>query len=204
MNLDNIEPFSFKYLIETKQILSILEYDKIEKLAQALSNIAKNNGRLFIIGVGGSAATASHAVNDFRKICNIEAYAPTDNVAELTAITNDEGWQWTFCHWLRRSHISKNDALLVFSVGGGDYKKNISTNIINAIDLAIAHNTKVFGIVGKGDGYTARYSDICIIIPPLYEERITFHTEGISGIILHLLVSHPVLQVNKTKWEISK
>src|SRR5208283_1837154 len=114
MNLDNVEPFSFKYLIETKQILSILEYDKIDKLAQALSNIAKNNGRLFIIGVGGSAATASHAVNDFRKICNIEAYAPTDNVAELTAITNDEGWQWTFCHWPRRSHISKNDALLVF------------------------------------------------------------------------------------------
>jgi D-sedoheptulose 7-phosphate isomerase len=159
------------------------------------------NGRLFILGVGGSAAHASHAVNDFRKICGFEAYAPTDNVSELTARTNDEGWETCFAEWLRCSRICSRDAVLVLSVGGGDAERNISPNIVRALDIAVSARAKVFGITGRDGGYTARVADACVIIPPLFGSRITPHTEGICAVIWHLLVSHPSLKASETHWE---
>jgi D-sedoheptulose 7-phosphate isomerase len=161
----------------------------------------RDRGRLFILGVGGSAGHASHAVNDFRKICGIEAYTPTDNVSELTARANDEGWDTTFSAWLSGSRLAPTDALLVFSVGGGDEVKNVSTNIVAALKLAEKVGTPVFGIVGRDGGYTARRAEACVIIPPLYSDHITPHTEGLCAVVWHLLVSHPVLARAATRWE---
>ena len=152
------------------------------------------------MGVGGSAGNASHAVNDFRKLCNIECYAPTDNVSELTARTNDEGWDTVFSEWLKISKICDKDAILIFSVGGGNLKKNVSTNIINAIDLCVQKKTKIFGIVGKKDGYTFEKADICVLVPTEDSTRITPHSEEFQTVIWHCLVSHPKLQKNETKW----
>jgi len=193
--------FTVKFLAETIKIINALDESDIDGLAEGLAQVRKNEGRLFILGVGGSAAHASHAVNDFRKICAIEAYAPTDNVAELTARTNDEGWETVFEQWLKGSRISSNDALLIFSVGGGSKERNLSVNLVNALILAKSVGASVFGVVGRDGGYTSQVADACVIIPPLFDERITPHTEGLAAVVWHLLVSHPVLQVHTTKWE---
>lgn len=173
---------------------------QIEKLAQGLSHLHDNGGRLFILGVGGSAANASHAVNDFRKLCGIEAYGPTDNVAELTARANDEGWPTIFSGWLKVSHLTSKDMLLIFSVGGGDEEKNISTNLIEAIKYAKKSKAKVFSILGKEDGYAAKHSDIAIVIPSVEKKWVTPLSEAFQAVVWHALVSHPLLKKNETKW----
>lgn len=193
--------FSAKFLRETVEILSVISAEQIDAMAVGLAEVRKAGGRLFILGVGGSAGHASHAVNDFRKICGIEAYAPTDNVSELTARTNDEGWSTTFSEWLKVSRLNHNDGVLVFSVGGGNATKNVSMNIVKGIDLALERGAAVFGIVGKDGGHTALRSDVAVVIPPLFGDRITPHTEGLCAVVWHLLVSHPALQVSATKWE---
>ena len=166
-----------------------------------LAALRERGGRLFIIGVGGSAGHASHAVNDFRKICDIEAYTPTDNVSELTARVNDEGWDTTFAEWLRGSRLSAKDALLIFSVGGGDEAKGVSANIVAALRLAVERGTPIFGIVGRDGGTTAKLATAAVIIPPLYPDHITPHTEGLCAVVWHLLVTHPALAKIATRWE---
>lgn len=193
--------FASAYLDETVAILGRVDAGQVERLAEALAGVRDQGGRLFVLGVGGSAGHAGHAVNDFRKLCGFEAYAPTDNVAELTARTNDEGWDTTFEQWLLGSRIRAGDGVLVFSVGGGDRERNVSANIVRAIDLAHDRGAEVFGIVGRDGGHTARVADACVVVPPLYDERITPHTEGLCAVLWHLLVSHPRLQVAPTKWE---
>jgi D-sedoheptulose 7-phosphate isomerase len=193
--------FAEDFLRETQNVISALDVSAIENCAKGLADLRDRNGRLFILGVGGSAGHASHAVNDFRKICGIEAYAPTDNVSELTARTNDEGWESTFIEWLRCSRLSANDALLVFSVGGGDRERGVSVNLIKALEFAKQEGTSVFGIVGREGGYTAAVADACVVIPPLYSSHVTPHTEGLCAVVWHLLVSHPILAENTTKWE---
>ena len=189
------------YLNETQQILEQILAEDIESLAQGLAQVRKNEGRLFILGVGGSAGHASHAVNDFRKICDFEAYAPTDNVSELTARINDEGWEGSFSEWLKGSRLNKKDALLIFSVGGGNKEKNVSVNLIRAMELAKSVDAKVFGIVGRDGGYTRQMAEASVLIPSPSPDRITPHTEGCCAVIWHLLVSHPSLKVSQTKWE---
>jgi D-sedoheptulose 7-phosphate isomerase len=193
--------FTETYLGETQRILSALDAAGIEALARDLAALRERGGRLFVLGVGGSAGHASHAVNDFRKLCGIEAYAPTDNVAELTARVNDDGWDSVFSAWLEGSRLSAEDALLVLSVGGGDAERNVSPNIVRAIELAQKVGTGVHGIVGREGGYTATAADSCVVIPPLVAERVTPHTEGLCAVVWHLLVSHPVLQRHATTWE---
>ena len=192
--------FIKNYFDEVNLIIKKLNINKIEELVNHLKTIHINKGRIFVIGVGGSAANASHFVNDLRKICSIECYNPADNVAELTARTNDDGWQTIFSSWLKVSKINKNDALFVLSVGGGNEEKNVSQNIVEAIKHAKLKRAKIFSIVGRNDGYAANNSDISIIIPIVNEIRITPHSESFQSIIWHCLVSHPLLQVNKTKW----
>jgi D-sedoheptulose 7-phosphate isomerase len=182
-------------------ILNGIDAGQVEALANGLAEVRDRGGRLFILGVGGSAGHASHAVNDFRKICDFEAYAPTDNVSELTARINDEGWDTSFSNWLLGSRLDSSDAILVFSVGGGDPDKGVSVNLVRAIDLCKMVGASVFGIIGRDGGYTARSSDACVVIPPLFTERITPHTEGLCAVVWHLLVSHPALQQNVTRWE---
>lgn len=196
-----MENFCRNFLNETVNVIESLDDQKIEKMAHGLSALRQGGGRLFILGVGGSAGHAGHAVNDFRKICNIEAYAPTDNVSELTARVNDEGWDTSFSKWLEVSRLGSRDALLIFSVGGGNREKNISVNLVKSLELAKAVGAKIFGIVGKDGGYTAEVADVCVIIPPIYSNRITPHTEGLCAVVWHLLVSHPALGANVTKWE---
>lgn len=183
--------FSDTYLAETTRLLAELDTEEIEQCAQILSDLRDDGGRLFVLGVGGSAATASHAVNDFRKICGIEAYAPTDNVAELTARTNDDGWQSTFAAWLYTSRLDERDCVLIFSVGGGGALA--SQNISSALDVATEANAGILGIVSRDGGYTAHCADACVIVPPLFEARITPHAEGIASVVAHLLCSHPLL-----------
>ncbi len=194
--------FTASFLSETAEILAALDTDQIEQIATGLARVRdQQQGRLFIIGVGGSAGHAGHAVNDFRKICGFEAYAPTDNVSELTARTNDEGWDTTFAAWLHGSRLSDRDALLVFSVGGGDEVKNVSANIVRALELARSREAAIFGIVGRDGGATARYAEACSVVPPLYPDHITPHTEGLCAVIWHLLVTHPALAKVPTRWE---
>lgn len=193
--------FSTGFLAETQAILAQLDAAAIERLATTLAGVRDGGGRLFILGVGGSAGHAGHAVNDFRKLCGFEAYAPTDNVSELTARTNDEGWETTFSAFLRGSRIRAEDGLLIFSVGGGDREKNISANIVAAIEVAKQVGARVTGIVGRQGGYTAQIGDAVVVIPPLYPEHVTPHTEGICAVVWHLLVSHPALKTMPTKWE---
>ena len=193
--------FSEKFIAETIEVLEEIDPDEIEALARGLATVRDGGGRLFILGVGGSAGHASHAVNDFRKICNFEAYAPTDNVSELTARINDDGWDTSFANWLIGSRLAAKDAILVFSVGGGNPAKGVSVNLVRAIDLGKRVGASVFGIVGRDGGYTAQASDACVTIPPVFAERITPHTEGLCAVIWHLLVSHPVLQRTSTHWE---
>ncbi len=193
--------FASEFLKETTDILSALDVSVIEAVASGLADVRDRGGRLFILGVGGSAGHASHAVNDFRKICAFEAYAPTDNVSELTARTNDEGWETVFEAWLKGSRITARDALLIFSVGGGDKAKNVSVNLMRAIDTAKSCGASIYGIVGRNGGYTKVHATACVVIPPLYSDRVTPHTEGIAAVIWHLLVSHPALKAAATKWE---
>ena len=193
--------FSNQHLSETAEIAKLIDADKIEKIVDLLLEIRKNNGRLFVLGVGGSAANCSHAVNDFRKIVGIESYAPTDNVSELTARTNDEGWHTIFSEWLKISKLNTKDALFIFSVGGGNLEKNISPNLVEAIKLAKTVGAKVTGVVGRDGGYTAQAADACVIIPTVNTETITPHSEAFQAVVWHLLVSHPKLKVNQTKWE---
>ena len=188
---------SQNFSLAAKAVLDNLDKEKIEKLAKELSQL---KGRLFILGMGGSAGNASHAVNDFRKICGIEAYAPTDNISEFSARANDEGLDTVFSGWLKVSKFNKGDALLIFSVGGGNERKKISVNLIRAIKLAKAVGAKVYGVVGREDGYTARYADIAICIPIIEEPLITPLSEAFQGFVWHSLVSHPLLKKNPTKW----
>lgn len=193
--------FTIQFLSETKQIIDQLDTTVIDKIVDILHTTRQKNGRLFILGVGGSAANASHAVNDFRKIVGIEAYAPTDNVSELTARTNDEGWQTIFTKWLETSHLNDKDTLLILSVGGGNLEKNVSPNLVTALQYAKQIGAHIVGIVSKDGGYTAKVADACIIIPIVNDTNITPHAEAFQGVIWHLLVSHPLLKNAQTKWE---
>jgi D-sedoheptulose 7-phosphate isomerase len=190
-----------KFLEESKLIIDKIGQDEIIKMVEIFKNVRSNNGRLFILGVGGGAGHASHAVNDFRKICGIEAYTPSDNVSELTARVNDDGWETSYINWLKISKLNKNDALLVFSVGGGNLEKNISANIVKCLQLAQEVGAKSCGVVGRDGGYTAQVADSCVIIPPLNSETITPQTEAFQAVVWHLIVSHPELQKFEMKWE---
>lgn len=195
--------YASKHLNEANEIISKLDTDSIEKIVDILVNLKSNGGRIFFLGVGGSAGNCSHAVNDFRKIVGIECYAPTDNVSELTARTNDEGWSTIFVEWLKISKLSSKDLLFIFSVGGGSLEKNISPNLVKAIKYGKTIGSKIVGIVGRDGGYTAKESDSCVIIPTVNDETITPHAEAFQAVIWHLLVSHPKLKANQTKWESS-
>jgi D-sedoheptulose 7-phosphate isomerase len=193
--------FSKQFLEETAAILAALDTAAIDATATGLAEVRARGGRLFILGVGGSAGHASHAVNDFRKICDFEAYTPTDNVSELTARVNDEGWDTTFVEWLKGSRLGAKDGVLVFSVGGGNREKNVSNNLVFALELAKKVGASIYGIVGRDGGFTRQTANACIVIPPLNPERITPHTEGLCAVVWHLLVSHPALKAQSTKWE---
>lgn len=199
-NMDYID----KYLAEAVKIINMLDKKSIEKSVQILINTRKNNGRLFILGVGGGAANASHAVNDFRKIAGIESYTPTDNVSELTARVNDDGWNTVFVNWLKGSRLGGNDCILVFSVGGGNAEKNISTNLVEALKYAKQKNAKIIGVVGRDGGYTAKVSDACVIVPTVNADAVTPHTEAFQSVVWHLIVSHPALKSFEMKWESAK
>jgi D-sedoheptulose 7-phosphate isomerase len=193
--------FIARYLSEVVEIAKRLDLASIERLVTLLAAVRDRGGRLFILGVGGGAGHASHAVNDFRKLAGIEAYAPTDNVSELTARINDEGWGSVFAEWLRASRLSSNDMLLVFSVGGGDVDRNISPNLVQALALARERGASIGGIVGRDGGYTAGVADACVIVPIVNPATITPHTESFQAVVWHLLVSHPALQMAPAKWE---
>jgi D-sedoheptulose 7-phosphate isomerase len=193
--------FVENYLAESVRVLQELDAATVERVAVGLGAARDGGGRLFILGVGGSAGHASHAVNDFRKLCAFEAYAPTDNVSELTARVNDEGWDTSFSEWLKVSRLAKADAVLVFSVGGGNKEKNVSANLVLALEHAKAVGARVFGIVGKDGGHTAKVAEACVIVPTVSPDRITPHTEGMAAVVWHLLVSHPALKRAATKWE---
>ena len=193
--------YSSKHLKETIEIIQKLDSNIIEKLADLLVSIKFVGGRVFFLGVGGSAANCSHAVNDFRKISGIECYTPIDNVSELTARINDEGWSDVFVNWLKISKLSNKDLLFILSVGGGSLEKNISPNLVEAIKYGKSIGSKIAGIVGRDGGYTAKVSDVCLIVPIVNNDNITPHTEAFQAVVWHLLVSHPKLKVNQTKWE---
>lgn len=193
--------FTKGYLLEAKKIIDQIDDTVVEKMAEIIASTRDNGGRLFILGVGGSAANASHAVNDFRKIVGIEAYAPTDNVSELTARTNDEGWDTIFAEWLKTSKLNASDTLFILSVGGGNVEKNISPNLVKALMLAKERKSRIIGIVGRDGGYTAKTGDAVAIIPIVNNDNITPHSEAFQAVVWHLLVSHPLLKQNQTKWE---
>src|SRR5579871_1945485 len=193
--------FSEEYLAESAEVLRRLDAAEIEKLAHLLAAGRARGGRLFILGVGGSAANASHAVNDFRKICGIEAYCPTDNVAELTARTNDEGWASVFEAWLRVSRLRADDCILVFSVGGGNLEKQVSPNLVAALQFAKSVGAKIGGIVGRDGGYTAQVADACVVVPSVNPVHVTPHSEAFQAVVWHLIVSHPDIKRAETKWE---
>ena len=182
------------------RICDLLDKTAIEQLADELVALRAREGRLFLLGVGGSAGNCSHAVNDFRKLCRIEAYTPTDNVSELTARTNDEGWETVFASWLEVSRLTRKDAILVFSVGGGDVSGKISVNIVKAIDYARSVDAKIFGVVGRANGYTATQADVAVVVPPVDPQRITPFSEAFQAMVWHCLVSHPKLQIERTVW----
>ena len=192
--------FTENYLDESIEIFKKIDTKKLEKIISTIVEIRKNKGRIFFLGVGGSAANASHAVNDFRKLAGIECYAPTDNVSELTARTNDEGWKTVFKGWLKISKLNKKDLIFIFSVGGGNKEKKISENLIEAINLAIKVKAKICGIVGKNGGYTNKMANYCLRIPSKNPKLITPHAEGMQAVMWHLIISHPKIQLNKTKW----
>ncbi|MGB9366371.1 MAG: SIS domain-containing protein [Xanthobacteraceae bacterium] len=189
------------HLDEAKRIIDALDVSVIDRMAEALAALRQRGGRLFFLGVGGSAGNCSHAVNDFRKLAGIEAYAPTDNVSELTARTNDEGWETVFAEWLKVSRLKADDALFVFSVGGGSLEKNISPNLVRALQYAETVGAKILGVVGRDGGYTAKVGDAVCIVPTVNPDAVTPHSEAFQAVIWHLLVSHPALKLKQTKWE---
>jgi D-sedoheptulose 7-phosphate isomerase len=193
--------FSQQFLLEAKNVIDGLNVDEVERMVRILVETRSGGGRLFVLGVGGSAANASHAVNDFRKIVGLETYAPTDNVSELTARTNDEGWETVFESWLRCSRLNTKDAILVFSVGGGNREKNVSPNLVAAVDFARSVGAKILGIVGRDGGHTAKLADACVIVPTVNPVNTTPHAEAFQAVVWHLLVSHPDLKQVQTKWE---
>lgn len=193
--------YSQQHINEAVEILQKLDTAAIESMALILADIKQKQGRLFFLGVGGSAGNCSHAVNDFRKIVNMECYAPTDNVSELTARTNDEGWATVFVEWLKVSRLKPSDGIFIFSVGGGSLEKNISPNLVEALKYAKQVGSKVVGVVGRDGGYTARVADACVIVPTVNTETITPHSEAFQAVVWHLLVSHPALKAHQTKWE---
>ena len=190
-----------QYVEEAQKILELIDKSMIEKLISLILEIRERKGRLFFLGVGGGAGNCSHAVNDFRKIPGIESYAPVDNVSELTARTNDEGWETVFEGFLKTSHLNDKDGVFVFSVGGGDREKNVSANIVVALDYAKNFGAKIFGVTGRDGGYTAKIADACVVIPPVNPDTVTPHTEAFQGIVWHLIVSDPRVMVLKNKWE---
>jgi D-sedoheptulose 7-phosphate isomerase len=196
--------FAQQFLDEVQQVTNQLDADAIEKAVEELARVRGRGGRLFILGVGGSAANASHAVNDFRKICGFECYAPTDNVSELTARTNDDGWATIFSEWLKGSRLNARDGLLIFSVGGGNLEKNVSPNLVSAIQLAKEIGASVVGVVGRDGGYTAKSASACVLVPTVNPDHVTPHSEAFQAVVWHLFVSHPKLKVGKTKWESTK
>jgi len=196
--------FSQQYLLEAKQILDNLCVNDIDKIVELLFQTRQRAGRLFVLGVGGSAANASHVVNDFRKIAGIEAYTPVDNVSELTARTNDDGWETVFEAWLKISHLSSQDLILVLSVGGGNLERQVSLNLVTALRYAKSVGAGVAGIVGREDGYTAQVADACVVIPTVNSNHVTPHSEAFQAVIWHLLVSHPDIKKAQTKWESQK
>jgi D-sedoheptulose 7-phosphate isomerase len=193
--------FSAQFLGEAHKVIDGLDVDKIEKAVGILAETRRSGGRLFVLGVGGSAGNASHAVNDFRKIVGLEAYAPTDNVSELTARTNDEGWATIFSEWLKVSKLKADDTILVFSVGGGNVEKNVSPNLVQALQYAKSVGSKVIGVVGRDGGYTAKVADAAVIVPVINPENVTPHSEAFQAVVWHLMVSHPALKAAQTKWE---
>ena len=193
--------YSAQHLSETRQIVDLLDAATLEKMAELLLRVRERGGRLFFLGVGGSAANSSHAVNDFRKIAGFECYAPTDNVSELTARTNDDGWSSVFVEWLRGSRLRKEDAVFVFSVGGGNLERNISPNLVSALQYAKEVGSAILGVVGRDGGYTAKVADVCCVIPTVNPANVTPHSEAFQGVLWHLLVSHPKLKIEQTKWE---
>jgi len=195
--------YSQQHLNEAVEIIQKIDIPVIEKITDLLSKVKIDGGRIFFLGVGGSAGNCSHAVNDFRKIVGIESYAPTDNVSELTARTNDEGWSTIFTEWLKVSKLSPKDCLFILSVGGGNLEKNISPNLVEALKFGKSVNAKIVGIVGRDGGYTAKVADACVVVPTVNPENITPHSEAFQAVIWHLLVSHPSLKLNQTKWESS-
>jgi len=197
----NIKDYIDSYLNEVLDITSKIDKSEIEKIINVILNVKKNEGRIFMLGVGGSAGNASHAVNDFRKIAGIECYTPTDNVSELTARVNDDGWDSSFVNWLKGSRLNSKDCIFIFSVGGGNMEKNVSVNIVNSLKFAKEMGSSIIGIVGKDGGYTAKVADACVIIPVVNPETITPHSEAFQATIWHLLVTHPAIKVNEMKWE---
>ena len=193
--------YSEKHLNEVRQIIESIDVEAIESMVKLLAQVRTDGGRLFFLGVGGSAGNCSHAVNDFRKIAGFESYAPTDNVSELTARTNDEGWDTVFVEWLKTSRLSERDAVFVFSVGGGDLEKNVSPNLVRALQYAKAVGAGITGVVGRDGGFTATVADVCVIVPTVNPETITPHAEAFQAVVWHLLVSHPGLKARQTKWE---
>lgn len=189
------------YLREAEAICTKLSQSEIERIVQGLVQLRADGGRLFILGVGGSAANASHAVNDFRKIANIESYTPTDNVSELTARINDDGWDQSYVRWLMGSRLRRDDAVLVFSVGGGDAERRVSNNLVESLRLAREVGAKIYGIVGRDGGFTAKVADACVIVPTVNHKTVTPHTEAFQAVVWHLIVSHPALSANEMKWE---
>ena len=195
--------YSQQHLNESIEIIQKIDANQIEKMADLLAKVKTDGGRIFFLGVGGSAGNCSHAVNDFRKIVGIESYAPTDNVSELTARTNDEGWATVFVEWLKISKLLAKDAIFIFSVGGGNLEKNISPNLVEALKYASSVGAKITGVVGRDGGYTAQVANACIVIPTVNPDNVTPHSEAFQAVIWHLLVSHPKLKVHQTKWESS-
>jgi D-sedoheptulose 7-phosphate isomerase len=200
----NEEEYISTFLDDAITIIKKLDRTKIRTMSQILQDIRKNEGRLFILGIGGGAGHASHAVNDFRKIAGIESYAPTDNISELTARVNDDGWETVFVNWLKGSRLTAKDCIFVFSVGGGNAEKNVSVNLVNALKYAKEKGAKVIGVVGRDGGYTAKVADACVIIPTVNEKTITPHTESFQAVIWHLIVSSPAMQKFEMKWESTK
>lgn len=190
-----------RYFQEVAKIAGMIDKEAVQKVAQILAELRSHGGRLFFLGVGGGAGNSNHAVNDFRKIADIESYAPTDNASELTARVNDNGWETVFSDWLRVSRLNKNDAVFVFSVGGGNAEKNISMNIVKALQFSKEVNAKIIGIVGRDGGYTAKVADACILIPTVASDTVTPHVESFQAVVWHLLVSHPKLKQSEMKWE---
>ena len=194
-------PYVDEYLQEVVQISQQLDRTAIEKMIAVLLHVREQNGRLFFLGVGGGAGNSTHAVNDFRKIAGIESYSPTDNVSELTARTNDDGWESVFVSWLKGSKLNSRDCVFVFSVGGGNKEKNVSVNLVKALEHAKAVGAKILGVVGRDGGYTAKVADACVIVPTVNKNSVTPHTEAFQAVVWHLIVSHPSMQVSEMKWE---